>query len=47
MTEGGGGGWARWGRGIKEGLSDEHRVLYVGDESLGSTPETSVVLYVS
>ena len=32
---------------IKEGTSDEHCVLYVNDESLNSTPEINVTLYVT
>ena len=42
-----GGGWARWGMGHKEGTCDEHWVLYVNDESLNSTPETNIALYVN
>ena len=42
------GGVAKWMMGIKEGTCwDEHWVLYVGDESLGSTPETIITLYVN
>ena len=42
------GGWARWVMGTKEGTcQDEHWVLYVSDESLGSTPETNTTLYVN
>ena len=34
-----GGGWAKWVRGIEEDTCwDEHWVLYIGDESLESTP---------
>ena len=33
--------------GIKEGTCDEHWVLYVSDESLNSTPETNIILYVN
>ena len=41
-------GWAKWDMGIKEGTRDEHWVLYaVSDESLNSTPETSITLYVN
>ena len=33
---------------IKEGTCwDEHWVLHVSDESLNSTPETNVILYVN
>ena len=42
-----GGGWAKWIMGIKEGTWDEHGVLYVSDESLNSTPETNITLYVN
>ena len=43
-----GGEWARCVMGIKEGTcSDEHWVLYVNDESLNSTCETNVTLYVN
>ena len=46
--KGGVGRWARWMMGIKEGTCyDEHWVLYVSDESLNSTPETNIVLYVN
>ena len=42
-----GGGWAKWGMGIKEGTCwEEHWVLYVSDGSLGST-ETNTPLYVN
>ena len=34
--------------GIKEGICcDEHRVLYVSHESLNSTPETNIILYIN
>ena len=34
--------------GIKEGTCwDEHWVLYVGDGSINSTPETTIILYVN
>ena len=40
------GEWAKWV--IKEGTCwDEHWVLYVGDESLNSAPETIAALYVN
>ena len=43
-----GGGWARWVMGIKEGTCyDERWGLYVNDESLNSTPETNIALYVN
>ena len=42
------GGWARRVMGRKEGTCcDEHSVLYVSDESLNSTPETFIALYVN
>ena len=42
------GGWAKWVMGIKEGACwDEHWVSYVRDKSLGPTPETKMMLYVS
>ena len=41
------GGWAKWVMGIKEGTCVEHWVLYGSDESLNSTPETSITVYVS
>ena len=47
MEGGGWGGWARQVMGIKEGTCDEHWVLYVGDESLYSTLETDITLYVN
>jgi len=36
------GRWVEWGMGIKDGTWEEHWVLYVSDESLGSMPETIV-----
>ena len=45
--EGRRGGWARQVMGIKKGTCDEHWVLYVSDESLNSTTETNIVLYVN
>ena len=40
--------WARLVMGIKMGTCcDEHRVLYVSDESVNFTPETSIVLYAN
>ena len=45
-----GGGWrlAKWVMGIKDGTCyDEHWVFYVSDESLNSTPDTNIVLYVN
>ena len=41
------GRWARWVVGAKEGTCDEQRVLYVSDESLNSTHETNIALYVN
>ena len=39
----------RWvgGMAFKEGTCDEHWVLYISDESLNSTPETNITLYVN
>ena len=45
--EAGAGRWARWVMGIYEGTCDEHWVLYVNGESLNSTPETNIALYVN
>ena len=42
-----GGGWAKWVMGIKEGTGDERWVLRLSDESLSSTPETNITLYVN
>ena len=44
-----GGEWAKWVMGIKKGTCwDEHQVkLYISDESLYSTPETIITLYVN
>lgn len=36
-----------WVMGIKECTCNEHWVLYVSDESLNSTPETNIALYVN
>ena len=33
--------------GIKMGTCDEHWVLHVSDESLNSTPEINITLYVN
>ena len=33
--------------GVKEYTCDEHQVLYVSVESLNSTPETNITLYVT
>ena len=44
----GGGRWARWVTDTKEGTCcDEYWVLYVSDESLNSTPEANITLYVN
>lgn len=40
-------GWAKCVMGIKKGTCDEHWMLYVSDESLNSTPETNIALYVN
>ena len=43
-----GGAYAKWVMGIKEGTCcDEHLVLYVSNESLNSTLETNITLYVT
>ena len=37
-----------WARGIEEGTCwDEHWVLYVGDETLDSTPKIIIALYAN
>ena len=41
------GRWARWVMDTKEGICDEHWVLYVNSESLKSTTETNIALYVN
>ena len=42
------GEWAKWEMGIKKGICcDEHWVLHVSDESLNSTPDTNITLYVN
>ena len=42
-----GGGRAKRVTGTEEGTCwDEHWVLYVSDESLGSTPEAMITLYI-
>ena len=41
------GRWEMAQMGIKEGTCDEHWVLCVSDESLNSTPETNIALYVN
>ena len=43
----GGGRRGKWMMDIKEGTCwEEHWVLYVSDESLGSTPEAKTTLHV-
>ena len=37
----------KWVMSIKEGSCDEHGALYVCDESLNSTPEISITLYIN
>ena len=37
----------RWGMGIKEGTCDQDWVWYVSDESLSSTPDIIITLYVN
>ena len=44
---GGQGDGLKWVMGTKEGTCNEHWVLYVSDESLNSTPETNIALYVN
>ena len=39
-----GGKWVKQVKGIREGTCDEHRVMYVSDESLNSTPEINITL---
>ena len=41
------GGWVKWVTSIKEGTCDEHWVSNVSDESLNSTSETNIILYVN
>ena len=36
-----------WVKGIKEGTWDEHWVLFINEESLNSTPEANISLYVN
>ena len=44
----GGGRWAKWVMGIKEGTCwDKHWLLYVSDESLNSIPEIIITLYAN
>ena len=46
--EGSGGGWAKWVTSIKEGTCPvEHWVSYVSDESLNSTLEIIITLYIN
>ena len=50
QTEGSGGqvgGWIRWVMNIKEDTYVKHWVLFVSNESLNSTPETNITLYVN
>ena len=42
-----GGRSTKWVMGIKEGTCDELWMLYVGDGSLNSTPETNFTIYVN
>ena len=40
--------WTKWAMGIKESPGcDEHWVLHISDESLNSTPEIKITLYVN
>ena len=41
------GGWVKWVMGIEGTCWDEHWVLYVSDELLGSTPEANTTLHVN
>ena len=41
------GGSVTWVTGIEEGTCDKHCVLYVSHESLNSTPDTNITLYVN
>ena len=41
------GGWANWVMGSKEGICEEHWVLYASDESLNSTSKTNITLFVN
>ena len=46
--ESGGGGWDKLVLGIRKGTCwDEHWVLYISNESLNSTPETIIILYIN
>ena len=36
-----------WMTSIKEGTCDEHWVLHVSDESVNSTSESNIALYIS
>ena len=42
-----GGEWATWVMVLMEDTCEEHWVLYVSEESLNSTPEINIVLYVN
>ena len=44
---GGGGGWPKWVTGIREVTRDAHWMLYVSGESINSTPETNITLYIN
>ena len=39
--------WTKWMMGIKERTCDEDWVSYISDESLNSTPETNITVYVN
>ena len=41
------GRWAKWVINIKQGTCDEHSELYVSEESLNSTSETNITLFVN
>ena len=42
-----GGKWAKWVTGMKEGTCVGNLVSHASDESLNSTPETNITLYVN
>ena len=42
-----GGGWEMGDGYTKEGICDEHWVLYISDKSLNSTSETNISLYIN
>ena len=42
-----GGGWVKRVIVIKEGLCDEHWLLYINDESLNFKPDSNITLYAN